>query len=109
MELERVAADRQVPVVRRAGDGAVDIGEASAAFLVPGPDFRGLIVGRFGHRALLSLGFALQLRTARAHRPPRRASNYSLGAQSRNRFVLLTTLTQDRVAFFSERRCARPA
>src|SRR3546814_7790785 len=43
----------------------------------------------------------------RSHRPPRRASNDSLGAQSRNRFVVVTDLTQDRVAMFAERRCAR--
>src|SRR3546814_18748452 len=100
MELERVAADRQVPVVRRAGDGAVDIGHASAAFLVPGPDFRGLIVGRFGHRALLSLGFALQLRKAREHRPPRRATNDSLRAPRRNRSLVVTAPPPYTLAMF---------
>ena len=49
IELQRMAADRQLLVVRGPGDGAVDVGEAAAVGLVPGPDFRRHILVRRGH------------------------------------------------------------
>ena len=57
VELETVLAARQLLVVRRAGDRAVDVGEAAATLLVPGPDLRRL-VGRTSHRSFREpLGF----------------------------------------------------
>ena len=49
IELKRVAADGQLLFVRRARDRAVDVREATAAFLVPGPNFRRRVGGRVGH------------------------------------------------------------
>src|SRR5581483_10582874 len=52
VELEGMSAYRQFLVMGRTGDRAVDSGEAAAAFLVPGPDFRGFVGigrGRVGH------------------------------------------------------------
>jgi hypothetical protein len=45
IELERMLADRQLLVVRRARDRAIGVGEAAAVGLVPGPDF-GWRIGR---------------------------------------------------------------
>ncbi len=53
IKLERMLADRQVLVVRRTRDGPVDIGETTAAFLVPRPDLRRHIFAVIGHRELL--------------------------------------------------------
>src|SRR5258706_144953 len=39
VELERVAANRQILIVRGSRDRAVDAGELTAARLVPGPHF----------------------------------------------------------------------
>ena len=49
IELQRMPADRQLLVVRRAGDRAVDVGEPAAVRLVPGPDFRRRVLGRAAH------------------------------------------------------------
>ena len=43
VELERVLADRQIFVMCRAGDRAVDAGELATTFRIPGPDFRGSV------------------------------------------------------------------
>ena len=53
IELQRVPADRQFLLVRRPGNGPVDLGELAAAGLVPGPDpgrhiARRLVVGGIG-------------------------------------------------------------
>ena len=52
IELQRVAADREIFFVRGAGDGAVDVGEVAAAGLFPGPDLRGGVIGGVGHAGL---------------------------------------------------------
>ena len=49
IELKRMLADRQCLVVRRAGDGPVDVGEAPAIGLVPDPDLRWRVVGNRAH------------------------------------------------------------
>ena len=48
VELERVLPDRQLLVVRGAGDRAVDVRELPAAGLVPSPHFRRHIFGHAG-------------------------------------------------------------
>ena len=53
IELHRMLADRQLLVVRRAGDRAVDVGEAAAVGLVPGPDLGRDIIGGVGHPGAL--------------------------------------------------------
>ena len=49
VELKRMAADGQLLLVRRARDRAVDVREATAALLVPGPDLGRRVLGRVGH------------------------------------------------------------
>ena len=49
IELERVAADRQLLVVGGAGDRAVDVRELAAARLAPGPDLWRGVFGRTAH------------------------------------------------------------
>jgi hypothetical protein len=49
IELQGVLADRELFFVGRPSDRAVDVGEFAAARLVPGPDFRGNVVGAVGH------------------------------------------------------------
>ena len=44
IELQRVAADRQLLLMRRAGDRPVDVGKGAAAGLGPGPDLRRRVV-----------------------------------------------------------------
>ena len=48
IELHRMTADWQFLFMRRTRDRSIDIGETSAAGLVPGPDLRGR-VGRISH------------------------------------------------------------
>ena len=57
IKLHGVVAHRQFLVMRRAGDGAVDIGKAPAIGLVPGPDFRGGVIAAAAHGGC-SLGLA---------------------------------------------------
>ena len=45
----RLLAYRQILVMSRACDGAVDVGKLAAAFGVPGPDFRWLILLVIAH------------------------------------------------------------
>src|ERR1700683_698727 len=49
IELDWVAADRQLLVVGGARDRSVDVREVAAARLVPGPDLRGRVFGRTAH------------------------------------------------------------
>src|SRR5262249_51398284 len=50
IELQRMAADWQLLVMRWTGDRTVDIGEAALSRPVPGPDLRRQIFGRTVHR-----------------------------------------------------------
>ena len=64
IELERMAADRQLRLMRGAGDRAIDAGKATAAFLVPGPDLwrlvsGGIIDGGVGHSGWLQASSAV--------------------------------------------------
>ena len=47
VKLQRMAANRQILVVRRSRDRAVDVREPAAIFLVPGPDLWRCVVDRF--------------------------------------------------------------
>ena len=51
IELQRMAPDRELLVMRRTGDRPVDVGEASAIGLVPGPDLRRRVFTRLCHVA----------------------------------------------------------
>ena len=46
VELQRVLTDGQVDVFGGAGNGAVDVGELTATFLLPLPDFGGRVALR---------------------------------------------------------------
>src|SRR6201999_2243953 len=48
-------ADRQLLLMRRTGDRAIDIGEAPAVFLVPGPDFWRRVFGLVAHGSTSSV------------------------------------------------------
>ena len=50
IELQGVATDRQILVMRRSRDRTIDSGEPTTVFLVPGPDFRRGVFGFFRHR-----------------------------------------------------------
>jgi hypothetical protein len=52
IELQRVLSDRQVLLVRRAGDRPIDVGELAAARAFPGPHLRRHIVGAVCHLGL---------------------------------------------------------
>src|SRR5690606_16730470 len=49
VKLEGMLADGELLLVRRPGDGAIDVREASAVLLVPGPDFGRRIFGAIAH------------------------------------------------------------
>ena len=53
VELQRVAADRQFLLMRRAGDRPVDVGETAAVVLVPGPDLGRRVFGCISHEGEL--------------------------------------------------------
>jgi hypothetical protein len=55
VELEWVLADRELCVVRRSSDRAVDGGKLAAAWLVPDPDSRRGILDAVGHLRFLSV------------------------------------------------------
>src|SRR5207302_7449493 len=68
IELQRMAADRQLLVMGGAGDRAIDVGKAAAVRLVPGPDFGRRVFGRIGHLPDPLLGTLGE--GARLHRRP---------------------------------------
>ena len=62
IKLQRMLADRQLLLMRGAGDRAVDVGEVAAARLVPGPDLR--------RRVFFGVGHLLNLRLVGRQRGP---------------------------------------
>ena len=53
IELQRMLPDRELFLVGRSCNGAIDAGETTAAFLVPGPDLRGRVARFVAHACIV--------------------------------------------------------